>query len=101
MEPGISHFLVLSSLLFVIGLVGVMVRRNVLIVLLSIEIMLNGAILASVSFAYFQAMMGAQVFALFLMALAAAEAGLALAILVLVYRKQGVVSADDIQLLKQ
>lgn len=101
MSIGFEHYLILSAFLFVIGAAGVLLRRNLLIILLSIEIMVNAANLAVVSVAYYQNIMEAQVLALFIMALAAAEVGVALAIVLLVYRRRGTITVDEIDLLGQ
>ncbi len=101
MTIGFEHYLILSALLFVIGATGVLLRRNVLVILLSIEIMINAANLAAVAVGYYHSMMDAQVLALFIMALAAAEVGVALAIVLLVYRRRGTITADEIDLLGQ
>ncbi len=101
MTVGIEHFVLLSILLFVIGGTGVLIRRNILIILLSIEIMLNGALLAAIAFAAHHGVMGGQIFAIFVMALAAAEAGVALAVVLLVYRRRGTITSDEIDLMRR
>jgi len=101
MTIGLEHYLILSAALFLVGVSGVLLRRNVLIILLSIEIMMNGANVAVVAVAYYQNMMEGQVLALFIMALAAAEVGVALAVVLLVYRRRGTITADEIDLLGQ
>ncbi len=101
MTIGFEHYLILSAFLVVIGAAGVLLRRNVLIILLSIEIMMNGANIAVVAMAYHKQLMDGQILALFIMALAAAEVGVALAIVLLVYRRRGTVTADEIDLLGQ
>ena len=94
--------MVLSSLLFSIGVYGVLSRRNAVIVLMSIEVMLNAVNLNLVAF---NALLPAerlvgQVFALFVIAIAAAELGVGLAIVLLVYRNRATVSIDEVNLMK-
>ncbi len=101
MSIGFEHYAILSALLFVIGATGVLLRRNVLVILLSIEIMVNAANLLVVAVGFYRNMMDAQVLALFVMALAAAEVGVALAIVLLVYRRRGTITTDEIDLLGQ
>jgi len=84
----VSHFLVLSAVLFGIGVVGVMVRRNALIVMMSIELMLNAANMAIIAFARFHGDMTGHAFAFVVIAVAAAEAAVGLAILVAVFRNR-------------
>jgi NADH:ubiquinone oxidoreductase subunit K len=98
----ISYFLVLSALLFSIGIYGVLARQNAVLVLLSIELMLNAVNLNLVAFS---AMLGeagvpGQVFALFVIAVAAAEVGIGLAIVILIFRNRQSVDVDDMSLMK-
>ena len=98
----VSYFLVLSSLLFSIGIYGVLARENAVLVLLSIELMLNAVNINLVAFA---AMFGAEgvsglVFALFVIAVAAAEVGVGLAIVILIYRNRRSVDVDEMSLMK-
>ena len=91
----ITHFLYLACALFVIGLLGVMLRRNVLIVLMSIELMLNGANIALVAFSRFHGNLDGQVLAMFTIAVAAAEAAVGLAIVLSFYRLKQTVFSDE------
>ena len=84
----VSHFLVLSAVLFAIGIVGVMARRNALIVMMSIELMLNAANVAILAFARHHGDMRGHAFAFVVIAVAAAEAAVGLAILVAVFRNR-------------
>ncbi len=84
----VSHFLVLSAVLFGIGVVGVMARRNALIVMMSIELMLNAANMAIIAFARHHGDMSGHAFAFVVVAVAAAEAAVGLAILVAVFRNR-------------
>jgi NADH-quinone oxidoreductase subunit K len=88
--------LVTSTALFVLGMTGVVLRRNALIVFMSIELMVNGVNLAFVGFARQTGTMDGQVFALFVMAVAAAEAAVGLALVILLFRHKTSVSLDDL-----
>jgi NADH:ubiquinone oxidoreductase subunit K len=95
-----SYFLVLSALLFSIGVYGVLARQNAVLVLLSIELMLNAVNINLVAFsALLQDTVG-QVFALFVIAVAAAEVGLGLAIVILIFRNRQTVDVDEMSLMK-
>jgi len=96
----ITHFLYLACALFVIGLFGVMLRRNVLIVLMSIELMLNGANVALVAFSRFWGNLDGQVLAMFTIAVAAAEAAVGLAIVVSLFRSRTGTDIDDLSILR-
>ena len=96
----ITHFLYLACALFVIGLLGVMLRRNVLIVLMSIELMLNGANIALVAFSRFHGNLDGQVLAMFTIAVAAAEAAVGLAIVVSLFRSRTSSDIDDLSMLR-
>ena len=100
---GLTHFLVLGTLLFCIGMYGALSRSNAVGVLLSIELMLNGVNIMLVAFAKYidtpQELAG-QLFAIFIMTVAAAEAAVGLAIVISVYRLRQTISVDEIDLLK-
>ncbi len=96
----LHHYLALSAILFFIGTFGVLFRRNLIVILMSIELMLNAVNLSFVTFARFNGTMDGHVAAFFIMALAAAEAGIGLAILVLVFRNRTTVQADDLTLMR-
>ena len=97
---GLHHYLVVASLLFVIGLFGLLVRRNILLVLLSIELILNSANLSCVAFSSFLGNLTGQVMVFFTMIVVAAEVTVALAIVVLLYRKKESTSTDELNKLK-
>ena len=103
---GLQHFLVLSAILFAIGMFGALSRSNAVGVLLSIELMLNAVNVMMVAFAcYVQPAPGApdiagQLFAIFIMTVAAAEAAVGLAIVITVYRLRNTIQVDEIDLLK-
>jgi NADH-quinone oxidoreductase subunit K len=94
------HYLVLSAALFAIGLVGVMVRRNIIIVLMSIELMLNAVNINLAAFAYQWQNAAGQVFAIFIVAVAAAEAAVGLGIILAFFRNKETVNIDDMNILK-
>jgi NADH-quinone oxidoreductase subunit K len=95
-----TGFLVVSALLFVIGSIGVLVRRNAIVVFMSIEIMLNASNLAFVTFARMNGNLDGQVMAFFVMVVAAAEVVVGLAIIVAIFRTRRTASVDDANLLK-
>ena len=98
----ISYFLVLSALLFSIGVYGVLARQHAVMVLLSIELMLNAVNINLVAFSAFfeRAGVSGQVFALFVIAVAAAEVGVGLAIVILIFRNRQTVDMDEMSLMK-
>ncbi len=96
----LEYELLLSALLFCIGLYGVLARRNAIIVLMSIEIMLNASILNFVAFSSYSGDASGQVFALLGIAVAAADAAVGLAIFLSIYQTHGTVELDKIRILK-
>jgi NADH-quinone oxidoreductase subunit K len=96
----ISHFLILSAVLFAIGVVGVLMRKNALIVMMSIELMLNAANISLLSFARLHGDMRGHAFAFVVIAVAAAEAAVGLAILVAVFRSRRHADIDRLTLLR-
>lgn len=96
----ITHFLYLAFGLFTIGLFGVLLRRNVLIVLMSIELMLNAANIVLVAFSRMHGNLDGQVLAMFTIAVAAAEAAVGLAIVVSIFRSRTGTDIDDLSLLR-
>ncbi len=96
----LQSLLTLSAVLFIIGVCGFITRRNVLIMFMSVELMLNAANLALVAFSRHNASMDPQVVAMFVMALAAAEVAVGLAIIVAVFRRRDTVNIDDLRNLK-
>jgi NADH-quinone oxidoreductase subunit K len=95
-----SHFLVLGALLFAIGMIGVITRRNALIILMSIELMLNAANLTFISFARANNDAHGHAFAFFVIAIAAAEAAVGLAIVVGIFRNRRSINVDELTLMK-
>ena len=96
----LSWLIALSAVVFVIGVVGVLVRRNALVIFMSIELMLNAANLAFVAFASHMKALDGQVFVFFVMTVAAAEVAIGLAIIVHLFRLRETVFVDEIHLLK-
>jgi NADH-quinone oxidoreductase subunit K len=96
----LSSYLVVSSVLFVIGLIGVLIRRNFIIILMAVEIMLNAANLNLVAFSSYLDSMAGQIVALFIIAVAAGEAAVGLAIIIVVFRGRIATNVDQINLLK-
>lgn len=101
--PGLRHFLLFGSLLFALGIYGALSRRNAIAILLSIELMLNGVNVMLVAFSRYvntaQELAG-QVFAVFIITVAAAEAAVGLAIVIAIYRQRRTVQVDQLDLLK-
>lgn len=87
MSVGLEHYLILSAMLFSVGFIGVLIRRNLLVVLMSIELMLNGVNLTFLSFGYFTNNLNGQALVFFVMTVAAAEAGVGLALAITVFKK--------------
>ena len=100
MRTPISYFLVVSGLLFSIGTIGVLVRRNALIIFMSVELQLNAVNLALVSFSRMHNDLDGQVLAFFSMVVAAAEVVVGLAIIVTVFRQRRSASVDDASVLR-
>jgi len=96
----LSAYLVLSGILFSIGVIGFLVRRNMIVLFMSIELMLNAANLAFVAFSRYLNSMDGQIFVFFVMTVAAAEAVVGLAIILAVFRTKETVNADEINLMK-
>lgn len=96
----LSHCMFLSLMLFTIGLVGFLIRRNIIVVLMSLELVFNAANLNLVVFAYYLDSLHGQIFALFIITVAACEAALGLAILIALYRNFGSVNADEVDLMR-
>lgn len=96
-----GHYLIVSGLLFSIGLTGLLIRRNVLLILLSIEIMLNAVNLNFIAGSALHGKVDGQIAAFFVMVVAAAEVSIGLAIAILLFRKQGSVDTNEIKWLKE
>jgi NADH-quinone oxidoreductase subunit K len=100
MAPTTLHYVALSAALFLIGTIGVLTRRNIVIILMSIELILNAVNINLIAFSKHFGHVNGQVFAMFVIALAVAEAALGLGILIAMFRNKGTVLADEVDLLK-
>lgn len=105
-NPDLSKFLVVGALLFIIGVAGVLVRRNIMVILMSIELILNAANINFIAFSRYLQDTGSvnavagQVFAIFVIVVAAAEAAIGLGIVIALYRNRETIWIDEIDLLK-
>src|SRR5687767_4313694 len=100
MTVGLEHYLTVSALLFSLGLLGVLVRRNLLIMCMSLELMLNAANLAFVSMSRFNNNLDGQVMVFFIITVAAAEVAVGLALIVALYRKRSSAHVEDLSSMK-
>lgn len=100
-EIGLNHFLVLSAILFSLGLFGVMTRRNAVVVLMGVELILNAANLNLVAFSKYSGTMSGVMFAMFGIILAAAEAAVALAIVISIYKTFKTVDVAEIDTMRE
>ena len=96
----VDYFLVMAALLFSIGCVGVLIRRNVIVMLMSIELMLNAVNLTFVAFAHELRSMTGHVFSLFVITVAACEAAVGLAIVLALFRRRQTTDVDEVSLLR-
>lgn len=95
-----SYVMILSGVLFVLGVLGVLVRRNAIVMFMSIELMLNAANLAFIAFARAQQNLSGQVFVFFVIAVAAAEVAIGLALIVAIFRTKHSIDVDQVSNLK-
>ncbi|MEZ5955260.1 MAG: NADH-quinone oxidoreductase subunit NuoK [Hyphomonas sp.] len=101
MELGLSHYLAVSAALFTIGVVGIFVnRKNIIVILMAIELILLSVNLNLVAFSVFNGNIAGQVFAMLVLTVAAAEAAVGLAILVVYFRNRGDISVENVDLMK-
>jgi NADH-quinone oxidoreductase subunit K len=100
MHPGLEHYLVVSAALFSLGLLGVILRRNLLVMYMSLELMLNAANLALVSFSRFNNDLDGQIMVFFIITVAAAEVAVGLALIVALYRKKQTAHVEDLTTLR-
>jgi len=102
MSIGLEHYLILSAILFSIGLYGVLAKRNAIIILISIELMLNAVNITMVAFSRYivPLLLTGQVFAIFIIVVAAAEAAVGLAIIIAIYRNRETIDATQVDLMK-
>jgi len=95
-----SYYIALSAVLFVMGLTGVLIRRNAIIIFMSVELMLNSANLAFVAFARAYQDMSGQIFVFFVMTVAAAEVAVGLALIVAIFKNKRSINVDEVSSLK-
>jgi len=100
MHVGLEHYLVVSTLLFCLGVLGVIVRRNLLVIYMSLELMLNAANLALVAFSRFNNNLNGQILVFFIITVAAAEVSVGLALIVALFRKRQTAHVEDLATLK-
>ena len=100
MPVPVQYYAILRALLFSMGVVGVLLRRNIIIVFMSIELMLNAANLLFVAFARYQNVVDGQVFVFFVMTVAASEVAIGLALVMALFRSRQTTDVDDISTLK-
>lgn len=101
MNIGINHYLVISSILFSLGVFGIFLnRKNVITILLSIELILLSVNINLVAFSHFLQDLVGQVFVMFILTVAAAEAAIGLAILVIYFRNRGSIAVEDVNMMK-
>jgi len=102
MTIGLEHYLILAGVLFSIGLYGALTKRNAIVILISIELMLNAVNITFVAFSHFitPVILTGQVFAIFIMVVAAAEVAVGLAIIISIYRNRETIDAKNINLMK-
>ena len=100
MTIGINEFIIVSSILFLVGFFGVISRRNTIIIYMSVELMLNAINLALVAFSRFNNTMDGSIFVFFIMTVAAAEVAVGLAIIVMLYRQKQTVLVNELNQLK-
>ena len=98
---GIQHYIVVSAILFVLGVLGIFLnRKNIIVILMAIELILLSVNIQLVAFSAFLGDLVGQVFAMFVLTVAAAEAAIGLAILVIYFRGRGTIAVDDVDRLK-
>jgi len=96
----VSYYIVLSAVLFTLGALGVLIRRNALVIFMSVELMLNAANLAFVAFSQLYGTLNGQIFVFFVMTVAAAEVAVGLALIVAIFRTKHSINVDEISSLK-
>lgn len=96
----VNYYIALSAVLFIIGALGVLIRRNALIIFMSVELMLNAANVAFVAFAGVNNLLSGQIFVFFIMTVAAAEVAVGLALIVAIFRSKNSINVDEINMLK-
>lgn len=100
MTPTVYHYLILSAILFSMGTIGVLTRRNAIVIFMCIELMLNAVNLSFIALSHHLGNLDGQVFVFFVMAVAAAEAAVGLALMITFFRNRESIEVEDINLLK-
>ncbi|HMJ91592.1 MAG TPA: NADH-quinone oxidoreductase subunit NuoK [Candidatus Acidoferrum sp.] len=100
MNAGLEHYLVVSAVLFCLGILGVIMRRNLLVMYMGLELMLNAANLALVAFSRFNNHLNGQIMVFFIITVAAAEVAVGLALIVALYRKRQTAHVEDLTSMK-
>jgi len=101
MEIGLTHYLIVAAILFTIGIAGIILnRKNIIIILMSVELILLSVNINLVAFSTFLGDLTGQVFSLFILTVAAAEAAIGLAILVTYFRNRGSIAVEDVNVMK-
>ena len=100
MTIGLDHYLVVSALLFCLGLLGVVIRRNLIVMYMGLELMLNAANLALVAFSHFTADLHGQLLVFFIITVAAAEVAIGLGLVIALFRNKEAINVDEFNLLK-
>jgi NADH-quinone oxidoreductase subunit K len=96
----LGYFIALASVMFIMGVLGVLLRRNALVIFMSLELMFNAANLAFIAFSRFHQVIDGQLFVFFIMTVAAAEVAVGLALIVAIYRSRGSIDVDKVSFLK-
>jgi len=100
MELTLAHYLVLSGIIFTVGMVGVMIRRNLVVMFMSLELMLNAVNINLAAFSNYLKDMTGQIFIVFVMAVAAAEAAVGLALIISLFRNKWTINADEVNIMR-
>ncbi|HEY5649227.1 MAG TPA: NADH-quinone oxidoreductase subunit NuoK [Nitrospiria bacterium] len=96
----LSFYIILGLIVFTIGMAGVLIRKNIIIILLSIELMLNGANINFVAFSHYLQDLNGQIFVFFILTVAAAEVAIGLAIIIALFRRSGSIQVEDFRILR-
>lgn len=97
---GLSHYLFLSAILFVTGVIGVLVKRNAIVIFMSIELMLNGVNLSFIAFGRYLHSLDGQIFVFMVMVVAAAEVAVGLALIIALFRLKTTINVDEVNVMK-
>ena len=98
--PGLTHYLIVSAILFFLGIAGLVSRKNIFILFLSLELMLNGINLSFIAFSRFFTHANGQIFVFFVIATAAAEAAIGLSLVILLFKNKASLNIDDYKVMK-